>query len=341
MSNLKKILFFVTVLAVLFSFQIAEAQEANPTSEYPPTPTQVIEAVNGLRLAYGLTPLNAHPVLMQIAQTEADGIAAGMPGHWRPNNMTLGQWLLSLGYPLLGDLSLDGYRSENWTQASSAIEAVEQWKGDEPHLNTMISINRSDIGAAIAPNGEGSYIFVLETALQANSGKMQYNAYPTLTAIAMDQVAVYGDATQAAQSLLIPQYIMPVVRATARSDGDVIHEVKNGQSLWSIAIEYGVKIEQIRQLNNLSSTDIRPGQKLLVQKGATQQPMPTSNVTVTPVAPMIFTTQPPVQLQTSTPQPMEEYSAPSQKTNTLSFGAIAIAALFLGGIFTAITKKRN
>jgi uncharacterized protein YkwD len=341
MSDLKKILFFVTVLAVLFSFQIADAQEENPASESPPTPAQVIEAVNRLRLAYGLTPLNAHPVLMQIAQTEADGIAAGMPGHWRPNNMTLGQWLLSLGYPLLGNLSLDGYRSENWTQASSAIEAVEQWKGDEPHLNTMISINRSDIGAAIASNGEGSYIFVLETALQTNSGKMQYDVYPTLTAIAMDQVAVYGDATQAAQSLLVPQYIMLVVRATARPDGDVIHEVKNGQSLWSIAIEYGVKIEQIRQLNNLSSTDIRPGQKLLVQKGATQQPTPTSNVTETPVAPMTFTPQPPVQLQTSTPQPTEENSTPDQKENTFSFGTIAFAALFLGVIFTAITKKKE
>jgi LysM repeat protein/uncharacterized protein YkwD len=340
MLNLKRILLFVLVLATLFSFQIAGAQESDPTPEPPPTPAQVIEAVNGLRLAYGLTPLNVHPVLMQIAQTEADGITAGMPGHWRPNNMTLGQWLLSLGYPLLGDLSLDGYRSENWTLASSAIEAVEQWKSDEPHLNTMISTNRSDIGAGIAPNGEGSYIFVLETALQTNSGNMQNNAYPTLTAIAMDQVAVYGDATQAAQSLLVPQYIMPVVHATAQPDGDVIHEVKNGQSLWSIAIEYGVKIEQIRQLNNLSSTDIRPGQKLLVQKGATQ-PIPTSNVTETPVAPMIVTPQAPVQLQTSTPQPTEEYSAPDQKANTFGFGAIAIAALFLGGIFTAITKKKD
>jgi hypothetical protein len=91
MSTLKKILLYVTVLATLFSFQIAGAQESNPTSESPPTPAQVIEAVNGLRLAYGLTPLNVHPVLMQIAQTEADGITAGMPGHWRPNNMTLGQ----------------------------------------------------------------------------------------------------------------------------------------------------------------------------------------------------------------------------------------------------------
>ncbi len=314
-------------------------------SQSSSAPAELINAVNALRLANGVPSLKVHPVLMQIAQTEVDGIAAGMGGHWRPNNLTLGQWLLSLGYPLSGDLSLDGYRSENWVMGpgKTVQDAIISWGGDEPHLNTMLSPDRSDIGAGIATSidewGQTVYYYVLETALQTKSGQMQYNAYPTLTAIAMDQVAVYGDATQAAQSLLVPQYIMPVVRATARPDGDVIHEVKNGQSLWSIAIEYGVKIEQIRQLNNLSSTDIRPGQKLLVQKGATQQPIPTFNVTETPAAPMTFTPRAPVQIQTSTPQPTEEYSAPAQKANTFSFGAIAIAALFLGGIFTAIIRK--
>lgn len=111
--------------------------------------------------------------------------------------------------------------------------------------------------------------------------------------------------------------------------------------MWSIAIEYGVKIEQIRQLNNLSSTDIRSGQKLLVKKGATQQPIPTSNVTETPAVPMTFTPRSPVQFQTSSPQPTEEYLAPDRKANTLSLGAVAIAALFLGGIFTAITRKKD
>jgi spore germination protein YaaH len=133
---------------------------------------------------------------------------------------------------------------------------------------------------------------------------------------------------------------MPVVRATARPDGDVIHEVKNGQSLWSIAIEYGVKIEQIRQLNNLSSTDIYLDQKLLVQKGATQQPTPTSNITVTPTARMTLTPQPHVPSQTSTPQPTEEHFAPGQRTNKFSFGLIAIAPLFLVGLFIAIARKK-
>ncbi len=93
------------------AFSIAYAQDA------PPSPAQVIEAVNALRIEAGLYPLSVHPVLMQVAQTEADGIANGLPGHWRPEGLTLGMWLISLGYPLAGDLTLDGYRSENWGTA--------------------------------------------------------------------------------------------------------------------------------------------------------------------------------------------------------------------------------
>ncbi|NTW12257.1 MAG: hypothetical protein HGA30_02990, partial [Anaerolineales bacterium] len=70
---------------------LPQFQEASPTSEQetatpspaPLTPADLINAVNTLRLVSGLSPLNAHPVLMQVAQTEASGIANGMPGHWR------------------------------------------------------------------------------------------------------------------------------------------------------------------------------------------------------------------------------------------------------------------
>jgi LysM repeat protein/uncharacterized protein YkwD len=342
--NFKKTLFFVAILAALFSFQIAEAQGSNPSSHASSVPGELINAVNALRAANGLPQIKVHPILMQIAQIEAEGIAAGMGGHWRPNNITLGQWLLSLGYPLAGDLSLDGFRSENWVMGPGLTvqDAIKYWRGDDPHLNTMLSPNRSDIGAGVATSidewGQTVYYYVLETALQTSNGQMPYDAYLTLTALATVQATVYGDATQVAQSLLVPQYIVPVVRATARPDGDVIHEVKNGQSLWSIAIAYGVKIEEIRRLNNLSSTEIRTGQKLLVQKGATQ-PAPTATATKTPIARL--TTLTPVQSKTSTPQPKGEHSIPDKKANTFRFGAIAIAVLLSGGIFMLVISRKK
>ncbi len=236
----------LTLLTLAFSLFSPKGASAEPRSqETPPTPSEVIQAVNQLRIAHGLLPLNTHPVLMQVAQWEANAIAGGAGGHTRPGGLTLGQWLLSLGYPLSGDLSLDGYRSENWIAAANAQQAVEMWLMDAPHTNTMLSPDRSDIGAAVAV-GDQTYI-VIETALQTNSGKMQYDAYPILTAIA--QGGSVSDPNN-----LVPQYIIPVARSTARPSGDVIHKVQYGQSLWSIAVTYNTTIAQIRAWNNLGES---------------------------------------------------------------------------------------
>ena len=105
------------------------------------TPTDLIQAVNQLRLDNGLNVLNPHPALMQVAQWEADAIAGGAPGHTRPPGLTLGAWMISLGYPLGGNIALDGYRSENWVAGSELTvdEAIQLWLGDAPHTNTMLS----------------------------------------------------------------------------------------------------------------------------------------------------------------------------------------------------------
>ena len=347
------LVFLLTTLKLLPSKEVL----AQPLIQEAGASSQLIEAVNELRLTYGLPPLNVHPVLMKVAQIEAEGLAAGRPAHWRPNNLTLGQWLLSLGYPLSGDLSLDGYRSENvvWGPDFTVQDAIRMWNSDIPHTNTMLSSERSDIGAGISTGtdewGQTVYYYVLETALQTDSGQMQYESYSLLKAIAIDQGAAYGDPTQIAQSLQVSQYIMPVVRATARPDGDVIHEVKNGQSMWSIAIEYGGKIDQIQRLNNLSSTDLYSGQKLLVQKGATQPaPMPTATVTAlsvslspTPTAepPSPLTSAVTVTKRSLTVTPTTS-TAPPEKASIagMAVGTIFLA-LLLAGLFTFLAAQRS
>jgi LysM repeat protein/uncharacterized protein YkwD len=350
----RKRLFFVGVilfaLVTSFSFYGVSAQEGIPTAEpsltpIAPTPESLINAVNNLRLSRGLPPLATHPILMTIAQTEVNGILAGYGGHWRPNDITLGQWLLSLGYPLAGNLSMDGYRSENFLMGPGfTIEyAIQFWTMDDPHTNTMLSTNRSDIGAAIATGidewGQTVYYYVIETALQMSSGQMQYEASSILTAMANDQIGIYGDATKAAQALTAPQYINAVARATARPDGDVIHDVKNGQSLWSIAIEYGVTIEQIRMLNNLPSTDIYAGQKLVVAKGATQ-PVPTAVQTQIADPPTALATPSIIPFQTAASEAGMEEIMPDNHSNSLSLVVVTMAGLVLGGVFITMGRKK-
>lgn len=233
----------------------------------PPSPADIINAVNNLRIAHGLSPLGVHPVLMQVAADQASALAAseGMIGHERPCGMTLGQQLLVMGYPLWGDLSQDGYRSENWVTASTTEDAISFWLSDDEHTNTMLSENRSDIGAAVAVSDQ-IYV-VLETAWKTPSNQMQYPAHAILTGIPMTQTLCAGFASGA-----ISDYSIPVAVSTARPDGDVIHEVKYGQTLWTIADLYHVDVEDIKRLNGLVDDNIIPGWKLLVQKAATQPP---------------------------------------------------------------------
>jgi LysM repeat protein/uncharacterized protein YkwD len=355
---IKKTLLAAILMALLMAFYfvyIVDAQQATLTLESAPSPVQsqpqftpndVINAVNNLRLSHGLARLAAHPVLMEIAQAEANGIASGDEGHWRPLNLTLGQWMLSLGYPLSGDLSLDGYRSENWLStpiSASANDVVQMWLGDAEHTNTMLSQYRSDMGAAVAVGEDGNVICVIETALQTASGKMQYDAYAILTGIPQTQTAYSGMATLAAKNGLPIGYMMPVKVNTAQPNGDVYHTVLYGQTLWSIAITYHTTIKQIQSLNHLSSIAIIDGQKLLVVQGATQ-PIPTSNMTETPHIPKVSAT-PSMPFQTPThhsptPTQTKVYSAQENRVNMLSFVAIAIAALFLGGVFIGMARKK-
>lgn len=60
------------------------------------------------------------------------------------------------------------------------------------------------------------------------------------------------------RSRSLSQYSIPVVLSTAPY-GDVMYEVKYGQTLWSIAIQYGTTIEQLKPLNNLTVNIVVPG----------------------------------------------------------------------------------
>ncbi len=124
----------------------------------------------------------------------------------------------------------------------------------------------------------------------------------------MTQAACGGWATQNAGLAPLAQYSVPVALSTARPDGDVIHEVMYGQTLWSIAIQYNTTVEQIKRLNNLTDNTVVQGWKLLVKKDPTQ-PAP---VTVSPPATEAATYQIP------TPT-LGNAVTPTQDTNATSF----------------------
>lgn len=303
---------------------LPRAQETSPTSRpLPPSAADVINAVNNLRLANGLNALTVHPVLMEVAAQQASALAAssGAVGHERPCGMTLGQEMLLMGFPLWGDLSLDGYRSENWGTAATVEGIIASWLGDELHTNTMLSEFRSDIGAAVVVSDQ--IYFVIETALRTNTGQHQSSAYPILTAIPVTQAACLGQHTPNADGT-INQYSIPVAVSTARPDGDVIHEVQYGQTLWSLAIQYKVSIEQIKLLNNLTDDTIAPGWKLLIQKAATQP---------APVTPTLNASSP---TQTSTPYVLPTWTPTPSATSTPDEATILVQGMGENKVVVAV-----
>jgi LysM repeat protein len=343
--------FLIFGLIFILPVQVVSASGAGSRSQEisPPTPGKLIEAVNQLRLENGLNTLNAHPALMQAAQWEADVINNGAPGHTHPPGLTLGQWLISLGYPLAGDISQDGLRSENWTAGTELTvdEAIQQWLGDAPHTNTMLSSARTDIGAGVAvrtdSQGKPIYTLVIETAMQTSSGEQQWEADQYLTSVPGTQSDLYGDATQAAAAAQVSQYISPVVVGTARPDGDVVHQVQQGQTLWAIAVAYGVRIDEIKRLNNLTDNEVWLNQELLIQKGATQ-PVPTVAETAA-AAPVSEQSTPlptaTAELRTSeTPVPLEATVSASAGANT-TLTIFIILVVLVGGALVLVAMREN
>lgn len=276
------------------------------------TAYDLINGVNALRASYGLAPYSISPILMYTAQAQADFMAANATvTHSGPGGIGVTDRLLAAGYPLAGDFSLGGFRSENITGGSesmSAQTAVDQWTGDAPHLTTMVSPDLTEIGAGVAVVG-GRVYYVIDCARPTTAGASQSPVTPV------------GGGTTVPGADAPVEPIQGLMVSTPNVDGNVIHEVKYGQTLWQIAITYETRIDEIKQLNNLSGNDIYPGQKLLIRMGVL---VPTSTSTLISTE----TVAPNVTISTSTLIPSSPSNTP-QSTNSVTSISVPVSTSVL------------
>lgn len=321
----------LVVFAALSSVSVSRA-EPQRQPEFASSPTDLVNAVNALRASYGLAPYSINSILMYTAQSQADFLAAtGTMTHSGPGGISVTERLLAAGYPLAGDLSLGGFRSENITggaESMSAQAAVNSWTGDSLHLNTMTSPNLTEVGAGVSVNG-GKVYYVIDCARPTTSGVPQAAATST------------GGGSTVPTRDPNEGIIIPVAPSTPNADGDVIHEVKAGQTLWQIAIAYKVKIDEIKSMNSLLGNDIYPGNRLLIKRGVT---VPTASLTETPTqAATLTSTIAPISAApttgvTLTPTPILISSSVSTSNSMIMKIAMGIIAFALlgGGIFTLL-----
>jgi LysM repeat protein len=303
---------------------------SNGVSACPPSVASafdLIAAVNDLRASYGLPPYTVSSILMGTAQGQADFMAStGTVTHSGPGGISLTQRLLNAGYPLLG-----GFRAENILSTSSdasghAVVHSSYW-ADADHQNTMLSANLTEIGAGVAVRGGTGYYVIDCAASTSNGGSSSGGNTP-------------GSGTSATKGP--SQILSAVVVSTPREDGAVYHDVQYGQSLWSIAIAYGTKIDEIKRLNNLTTNEIYLGQKLLIKNAGTVTPtVPAATQTETPQP---TNTSPPIIVPATgtipvTPTLIVEPQA-NAKTGGIWTWIIIVIALLAAGIGTWLGTKK-
>jgi len=297
------------------------------TSESAPNVYDLVAAVNGYRASRGLPDYNVNSILMQIAQTQAEYLAStgGANGHIGPGGTRPIDRAIAAGYPVSG-----GFFSENWLagnySSASGIVYSGAWS-DTAHQNTMLSPNLADIGAGIATSGGMVYVVIdcgLSTTSQVNTPSA---GNPT--------IVVSGTAMTQEKPISV------AIVSTPDAGGNIYHVVQFGQTLWQIALAYKTTINEIKQKNNLQSTDIYIGQKLLIGHADTPTPAPPTSTptlvppTSTPSPTPIFLTDTPT--ATSTPVLLVPASSPAGSVAVI---AIVIVALVAAGMVAWAGRSR-
>jgi len=340
-----KRIFPLTLIVVLFlttmgflpgsnldlSLSPARRPEARPgVLPHQASAQELIDEVNRLRAENDLPPYQVNPVLMKIAQTQAEYIASsGVLTHFDLHGLRPYQRALNAGYAVGGDLSTGGSFSENIHAGPnlSPVGAVTFWTGDAIQKDAMLSTEFQDAGAGTSLANGVTY-YVLNVGSEGDQP-----AVPPTAARPSSEVVISTAGAIGTKEVV-------VFISTPSDNGEVYHLVRKGEALWSIALAYKTTIDQIRLLNGLSGDQIFEGQNLLVIKPLPDTETPSPVVTATFGIPTSTPTRAstPTLLPTLTPLPQAPASVQS---GGVAFGIILLAALLGAGIGALLGRKKK
>jgi len=217
----------------------------------------LIAAVNQLRAANNLPPYEVNGSLMAAAQAHSEYQASiGQITHTGAGGTHAKDRAIAAGYGGGATVSV----SENIAGGSSLTiqGAVLMWQGDALHLNTMLGASYTHVGAGIAKAGGLTY-YTLDVGYIAGSPGSGSTS------------AARVDTSANAQPIATVVAFNPVMISTPQEDGSIVHIVRSGQSLWSIAATYEIELQELLALNNLApGAWIFPGDKLIIQPAGSE-----------------------------------------------------------------------
>ena len=205
----------------------------------------LIAAMNVLRMANGLPALIENATINAVAQATAQTMADNLLS-WHIGDVA-GR-ISAAGY----GAGKKVYATENFAVAyGGTVDQIMVMWADYDHMRPATTPNYCHVGAGTATASNGMTYYILQAAYI--SGETCDSTPPTGGGGTPGQPAVgYGIVT-------------PVEKVDLNADGNYVHVVKTGQSLWSIAVAYGVTIKEILAWNNLSDSYVLwPGDKLTI-----------------------------------------------------------------------------
>jgi LysM repeat protein len=176
---------------------------------------------------------------------------------------------------------------------------VGWWKTSQIHNDTMLASTYVEIGCGVATDGNNRYYYVCLT------GYIAGGAYTPSS----------GSSSSSSSAQPAAPVMIPVTKADPQPDGSIVHIIRTGQTLWTLAAVYEVPLAQILQLNNFSEWQIiQPGDEVIVAPaGSAPTVQPTEDAEATPEA--TETDEPtPTAAASNTPRPTAQQLAQAEPT---------------------------
>jgi hypothetical protein len=246
MTQRRILLFSLACLSLLAASAILPLHLAS-AAPHALTADEVMAAVNELRRSQGLELYSIDAGISAYAQEHSEYQARiDTSTHLHSD----GQVSLAHGYVENVAGGDNGYLT------ADAI-VYEIWN-DPVHMRTMVGYESGAAGVGVASNDVTTFV--------------------TLNVRPGDSVAepTQPGGTSGSGSANTPIPLVPLITATMGPDGAIIHVVGYGQSLWAIAMAYGVTSARIRELNSMAPNDsaIWAGQWLLIVPAGLVTPTP-------------------------------------------------------------------
>ena len=232
-----------TIMAVLAYGAHPIPIDAGPVGAGLWSSSEVISRINAYRAQNDLYAYSINQDLMRSAQAQSDYQASIQSvTHTGAGGTSPRDRATSTGY---GDGATIWVSEIIYGGTQASVDtAMSWWKGSSVHNNAILSPQYLEVGAGVTSSGGSTYFAVVMGFVSGATSGSTGDSIPS-------------DSENSPAS--IPQN--PVLVAEPGEDGSIVHEVQAGQTLWTIAAIYEIKLDQLLERNDLSRDSLlQPGQ---------------------------------------------------------------------------------